>query len=367
MNTFSPPTVIRLGRPAERQDLIVQELREQIVGGQLLPGSRLPTRDEIGQRYGAGANTVQRALDRLRDDGFIHSSGRNGTHVSVEPPHLTRYAVVFPAVPTQADQWVRFWTALSNEAIRIQSQEDRKLPLYYGVDSDPNSESYQELLRDVLAHRVAGIVFTSNPYKLAGTPILDEPNIPRIGIMEPSASVPVPTIHPDAKSFFNKALDYLQERGCRKIAFINPPGVDAFDSTLPQDITARGLTTQPFWNQTVHLALPQAARDITHLLMHANQTERPDGLIISDDNLVEYAAAGLVAAGVRVPDDLEVVAHCNFPWPTPSVVPVRRLGFDAGEVLQSAINYIDAMRRGDSVPPETKIAARFDHEVLDQA
>jgi DNA-binding LacI/PurR family transcriptional regulator/DNA-binding transcriptional regulator YhcF (GntR family) len=360
-------STIRLGRPAERQELIVQELREQIVGGQLPPGSRLPTRDEIGQKYGAGANTVQRALDRLRVDGFILSSGRNGTYVSSEPPHLTRYAIVFPAVPTQAEKWVRFWTALNNEALRLQRQEDRKLPLYYGVDGDPNSENYQTLLQDVFAHRVAGIIFASNPYNLCGTPILDEPGIPRIGIMAPSDGINMPAISTDVKSFFDKALDYLQRRDRRKVAFINPPGMVALNRTLLQDIADRGMMTQPFWNQSVHLAYPQAARDITHLMMHISQSKRPDALVVSDDNLVEYATAGLVAAGVHVPDDVEVVAHCNFPWPTPSVVPVQRLGFDAREVLQAAIKYIDAARRGESEPLEIRIPARFEHEVLEQA
>src|SRR5207249_5277576 len=103
----------RLGRPADRQEAVVQELRERIVGGTLPPGSRLPTRLEIEQQFGVGSGTVQRALDRLKQDGFVQTSGRNGTFVVEEPPHLTRYAVVFPSLP-QGTGWLRFWTALSS-------------------------------------------------------------------------------------------------------------------------------------------------------------------------------------------------------------------------------------------------------------
>ena len=137
----------RIGRPADRQELIIQELRDQIVAGQLSPGCRLPNRDEIGQKYGAGANTVQRALDRLKLDGFVYSSGRNGTFVSAEPPHLTRYAVVFPALPSQSQAWVRFWTALTNEAISIQNTQNRKLPLYYGINEDAATDDYRVCCR----------------------------------------------------------------------------------------------------------------------------------------------------------------------------------------------------------------------------
>jgi hypothetical protein len=33
----------------------------------------------------------------------------------------------------------------------------------------------------------------------------------------------------------------------------------------------------------------------------------------SQDNLAEYACAGLVSSGVSVPGQLDVVVHCNFP------------------------------------------------------
>ena len=69
-------------------------------------------------------------------------------------------------------------------------------------------------------------------------------------------------------------------------------------------------------------------------------------------------------AGVKVPDELEVVAHCNFPWSTPSSIPVHRLGFDAREVLRAALNCIDAMGRRELVPSVTHIPARFENESI---
>lgn len=363
MSTSDSSSLLRPARPADRQEQIAQELREQIVAGHLAPGSRLPTRETIGQTYGAGANTVQRALDKLRDDGFIRSSGRNGTHVSTQPPHLSRYAVVFPGVPADGEKWVRFYTALSNEAINLQRDQGRTLPLYYGVDADRNNEDFQRLQSDVLAHRVAGIVFAASPHYLAGTPIMDEPGIPRIGIMEANPAYAVSQLAPNVESFFEKAVAFLVERGCRRIAVVNPNGLEKRLASINEAYARHGLTLQPYWFQTVHLGLPHTARNLVHLMMRESQSERPDGLIIGDDNLVEYATAGLVAAGVRAPEEVQVVAHCNFPWPTPSVVPVHRLGFDAREVLRVAMTYIDALRRGDSVPTVTPILARFEDEV----
>ncbi|HUU68288.1 MAG TPA: hypothetical protein VM186_02090 [Planctomycetota bacterium] len=91
--------------------------------------------------------------------------------------------------------------------------------------------------------------------------------------------------------------------------------------------------------------------------MHAGRFERPDGLIISDDNPVEPATAGLVDAGVRVPKDLTVVAHANSPWPTASYVKAKRLGFDCLRLIQIAVDSIDAQRCGLPCPQFTSVPA----------
>ena len=43
-----------------------------------------------------------------------------------------------------------------------------------------------------------------------------------------------------------------------------------------------------------------------------------------DDNLVPDATAVVASVGLRVPDDLLVIVHTNFPYPTPAAVPACR-------------------------------------------
>ena len=72
--------------------------------------------------------------------------------------------------------------------------------------------------------------------------------------------------------------------------------------------------------------------------------------MVDDDNLVEYAVAGLVSVGVKVPGDLEVIGYCNFPWPAHSALRIERLGFDIRRVLLMAVAAIDAQRAERPVP-----------------
>jgi DNA-binding LacI/PurR family transcriptional regulator len=119
---------------------------------------------------------------------------------------------------------------------------------------------------------------------------------------------------------------------------------------------------RPYWVQRLAATHPEHARECAHLMFNANQDERPDALMIRDDNLVEHTILGLLDAGIRVPQDLEIVAHCNFPPPTPSVVPLTRLGFDTRRILTTAMSTLDRLRRG-KVGRSTLIPAEFESDV----
>lgn len=48
---------------------IADELRERITSGALQPGQRLPSEEQLKQRYGKGGPTVRQALDVLVAEG----------------------------------------------------------------------------------------------------------------------------------------------------------------------------------------------------------------------------------------------------------------------------------------------------------
>lgn len=123
------------------------------------------------------------------------------------------------------------------------------------------------------------------------------------------------------------------------------------------------LETRPYWLQLAQLDGPLAASGAVQLLMHSRAAEAFDALLITDENLVEHATSGLLATGVRVPQDVEIVAHCNFPLLAPAALPAQRLGYDAREVMATCIDLIDRARAGQKTPALTPIAARFEDEI----
>lgn len=356
----------KIGRPPVKQEQIARDLLRRIISGAVPVSGRLATREELCRQYKASSVTVQQAIDQLVADGFVVARGTLGTFVSERPPHLSRYAMVVSQMPG-GPSYGRFWTAIENEARQLHHSAGLDLQVFHGVEAHVDNKAFQRLVADIKHHRLAGIIFLHNPFEYKNTPLLDEPGIARVAFMGETPEYPtVQAVFTKYEGLIERGLDYLVSRGRRRVAMISQPLLVGYDAAwLERAVAERGMFMEPYWLQFAVTGVDAMVRNCAHLLMHANQSVRPDGLIIADDNFVEATSAGLVRAGVRVPEDLEVVAHCNFPWPTSSVLPVKRLGFDARQVLRECIGSIDAQCRGEAIKPPIMLPAIFEEELTD--
>ena len=339
---------------------ILAELRNRIVSSEFPPGSRLPTRAELIQRLGTTPVTLQRVFDMLAHEGFVVARGNEGTFVNQKPPHLNRYGLVFPYGPSPDRPWPTFWSALAQEAAAVAKANGYVMYYFYGNETHQDIETYQRLQADVLAHRLAGLMFVTAPHYLAGSPVLDEPGIPRVAIM------PAP-VFPGVKAvrlgggLMGMALNRLRVLGRRRVAVITVPHATEHVAAA---LAAAGFDSPPYWIQVTNPQTPEGAHNAAHLLLAANPDCRPDALVITDDNLVPHATAGLLAAGSAACRDLVVIAHANFPHPTPSQLPAIRLGYDVREIVRACLALMDTQRAGQSGPDLVEIPPQWEDEIL---
>ena len=200
-------------------------------------------------------------------------------------------------------------------------------------------------------HRLAGLFFATKPHYLAGSPVLERPGIPRVAVMD-SADIPGVKALSPAPGWTERAIELVQQHARRRVAALGQPSQEPL---VARALAAAGLEAPSYWFQCVDLRARNGARNAVHLLMSGRGRARPDALLIMDDNLVEPAMAGLVAAGVRVPEDIIVVTHCNFPYPVPCGVPVMRLGYDVAALVAAGLDNLIRQRRGEPVPDVTTI------------
>jgi GntR family transcriptional regulator len=71
-------------RPVFKQ--IADHLRTTILSGQLAPGSRLPSEQELIGRYGVARGTIRQAVNLLRGEGLVRTEHGRGTFVRDRPP-----------------------------------------------------------------------------------------------------------------------------------------------------------------------------------------------------------------------------------------------------------------------------------------
>ena len=346
--------------PNGRQNAINMRLRRDILDGILPPGSRLPTKIELQKQYRTTSATVQAALHKMKADGFTRSQGKGGTFVADYPSCFSNYAIVYPSHFDSNHHEVNFWRVLANLAKSNKYAPERRFTIYTDLNGHTDEPDYIRLGEDLQAKRLAGIIFASSPHDMEKTPLLkdimSQKDLPKVAFMSssPYSGLPsVSTCHEDSRCM---VFNYLQNRGVKRLAVLNAHlGQNKFEefpneSNLYAETKKRGIQLLPHNVQVMHSLLFPRARQLTQLMLHGRQDERPDAMLILDDSLVEYATKGIAESGLKVPGDLTVVAYCNFPEPPQTAVPVTFFGLDVNAVLDKCLEVMDCQRKGREYP-----------------
>lgn len=344
-----------------KQHLIVADLRRQVVSGELAPGVRLPSYPALAAHYGVTGVTLSRAISQLAQEGFVAPRQRSGVYVSHTLPHLSNIGLAFHHHPSQGDQWLRLWDIMQQEAQQGLPGLARQFHLYYHITGDRQQPDYLRLAADLAGQRLGGLIFASHPWHLYGTPVLQASDgVPRLALMGGAEVAGVGAVN--FAGYLEQVLDLFQAQGRRRLAVITTPGMASppWVAALTSGAAARGLDLRPYWLHTVSLAHPHSAASLTHLLFSGPANTRPDALLVADDNLVDPALQGLLRAPVRVPEEVLVVGHCNFPPPSASRLPIQRVGYDIRALLTTCVALLDQARAGAATPPLTMLPAIFE-------
>lgn len=351
-----------------KKNKIADYFRAKIVNGDFKPGEELPYRTEIERKFKASSTTVNKVFKELKEQGFINARRKAGTTVSEYPPNQFRYGVVFnQSHESRFPAWSYFFESLDNaryakdvlvNGIQIDS--------YYDINSNRSSAGYKKLLKDIENDRIAGLLFSTNPFEVSGTPILTKKGLPRVAFASPGIDMPV--IHFQIDEFFDRAMKFLREQGRKKVAVlfyeaISGKTIEHFKTSVQDN----NMITRPYWQLFASVHRRENVGSIIRLLLNKNQLELPDAIIIADDHLVEGATETVAQLDIRVPEDLEIVAYSNFPSVPKTKVPVTRIGFDCHDLLVKSIALLDDIKNNRSVKDFTAISPVFESEMISRA
>lgn len=347
---------------ASYSDKLVGDLRRRIVVGDFAPGQRLPTFQEIVENFSVSRGVAQIAIERLKKNGFIDAETRQGLFVVNHPPHLCRYGIVLPVTHTDS-AWSVFDETLVREAQQQQQiGENREFPIFAGTeDFHEGARVLMRLRSQVIEDRLAGLILTPDCHRLAELAPFNDPKLPKVFVYRKLEDGCGPIVSGDGPQMIDRSLEHLAAQGCKRVAAIRIRG--AYSGLGADDFARHGLSFRPQWHQVVGRGDTTVIETLVPLLLDYPKASRPDGLFVMDDSLVDHVASALLAMGLRIGQDVKMVAHCNWPARGPSIMPIRRIGFHVGHLLTRCREVIDLLRQGKTPPSAQREPALFEDEL----
>ncbi|MCY1160220.1 MAG: GntR family transcriptional regulator [Citricoccus sp.] len=115
------PTVPRTG--ISRTEALVDHLRRRIVNGELAPGHKLPSENQLVAEHGVSRTVVREAMTRLQAEGLVHTRRGSGSFALTPPSGLGAGMSVPHEVPassvTERLDLIDYRVAIESEAAAL--------------------------------------------------------------------------------------------------------------------------------------------------------------------------------------------------------------------------------------------------------
>ena len=358
MKDNSPVIDLRREPPIYQQ--IEARLRADIESGVLACGQRLPSVQSLAAQYQTSVFTIQTALNFLSDDGLIDRTRGRGTFVTSSSTKLNNVAIYFGA-----DLWhgkeMSFYQGLYD---KLAGELDRrKVRHRLWVETRPaamQGEPLPELVEAASRRAHQGLII--------GIPNTLEINwLSKLGLpLAVIGSPPLPArVGMDSEQLFELVLRDLRDRGCRTVGMITAVEVkkklqpssgeqEAYFHSFMQRLGDFGLTTRNSWVRTSpRLLLNQEHEEFGYREFHEiwSQPERPDGLFVYPDTVVEGTIKAILQESVAVPEDLKLVFHRNEGSPVLCPLEASWMVTDTLRVAKALIGLVERQLAGQEVEP----------------
>ncbi len=333
------------------RDQIAADIRQKIVTGDLPTESPLPSNRALAEQYQTSGLTVQRAMKLLVEQGFVESAPRKGRFVRTFPPNQRRVGLVFPGHPDEirSNAWNLRYAAIWEAAQRVNGATDWELVPYFDLDPTEKgnpSPGYDALMEDLHADQLRALFFTYPPYGLSKSELLTRCPVPLMSLA--AGSNFKLRVRLDKAAFWERAVQWLVERNRRQLAWVTilKLSVEETLGRLQHLADRYGFDSPARWIHPMDPYYPKWVQHTLGAMLDAPAGERPDGLVIMDDHLVEPVERALLELGVDLSRELEVVGYWNFPLPYTEHAPIQRMGADLVEFLHTALQCLSPASGG---------------------
>jgi DNA-binding LacI/PurR family transcriptional regulator len=364
---------VTIHRPRTVRQQVRDELRAAILGGQIAPGSNLPSTQELAVRWGSPVANVHAALTTLAKEGLLVRVPGVGTVVNRPEARLERVAL-YSRTNALAHEETAFERAVLSELSADLGR--RGVGVEVLVDPRPMEAQGTELeaLARMASERkvqavIAACVAPEHVVWLRKLPV----------VTAFVSSLPLRNaVRIDPQPFVEASLRILQRQGCRRVALITSWASQAPGRVQPFGVLANpldrfaaqaqelGLETRAEWLVTPASEIP--AEDYEAFGHQAFRklwaaADRPEALIVFTDFVARGVLHGVLESGARIPGQLRLVLHRNAELPYYCPVPATFVELSVREAARELIKLVEGQFRGEPAHPVTLSFSAFEHEV----
>ena len=327
---------------------IAEAIRQEMADGRHRPGETLPSVTELRARFGAAAFAVRRALHLLRDEGLVTITKHVGAVVTDKAAFAWKGRVAFIHASTAAsyfDQRLairlsqRFGTAgWAMDAIFLEAQRDGWL------DDEP--------LRHRMACGFSFAIVQSEFRQIAE--LLDQAAVPYVVLNGYARDFPSAraVIRESTAECYGELIGALKERNVRTIQEFDYNR--RMDRNFQSQIRAAGISVRRVLSEFEN-EMPHSLSDVMacghqavarFLANPANRAHLPDVILFDDDYIATGGIVAMLEAGLRIPEDVRVVAYANRGNELITAVPLARIENNPDTSAELVADYVLALLAG---------------------
>lgn len=328
------------GNSNYKYQTVLERIKDDIIIGRYKSGNRIPSFTEMGNIYNESRAVLQKAIEQLKHEGFLYSVDRKGVYTTKTLPHVCRYAFVFTGSPGK-NNWSKFDSCLLNQIPLVQNEhEGLTIAPFFNFGTDEDMTGCENFFSEAAARRFAGVIIVGESCSHETMRRIKKAlgNIPLVGICCEDSEFLSYNIRTERNKFFEKGLSYLQSIGRKKTAVLS---LSCCIADIKSHVVSNKFPINGKWILGAEFNCPEQIDSIIELLFDYDHKTRPDSLIIENDNLFRHAMNAMSKLSLKVPEDVTVISHCNWPLENGSDYHVKWLGYDVRNMLESAIASID--------------------------
>lgn len=307
---------------------IAAELRSEFAAGRWRAGDTLPSVDELRRRFGAGEYAVRTALKNLRDEGLLSISQGVGVTATGKDAWRWRGRVVFVAVGVPGS----YYSQMLAHQVSMRLADEGWDLIFISLPSCPSIPFDLTILRRYIDTGIGCAVCYCSENEVidlfvrAGVPCIvfgggvrgahNAANVV-FGRSDGNFSQASSVICVDRRECFVELVAAMKERGVKRLLEVDYDR--RIDRSFKAQLLDAGIVVQRLfgkWEKPGRWRVGEmreaSHRMVSNFLANAwNRAHLPDAVLFDDDYFASGGIPALLEAGLRIPDNIRVVAWSN--------------------------------------------------------